>query len=149
MLVRRLRLGLRRQVDEDGFAPEVVVQRRRQARAVNSPMRALLKRRGRVALVMISDRLRSYDTAKQEIMPRVEHRYHKELNNLAEKFAQPLRRRERIMKRFKSGRHLQRRVSIPELIADMYHLPCNDITSSHPCGLRLAAMNLWPEVSKA
>jgi transposase-like protein len=44
-------------------------------------MRKLLKSQGRAPHVMITDKLRSYDAAKREIMPGVEHRSHKGLNN--------------------------------------------------------------------
>ena len=54
---------------------------------------------------MITDKLKSYGAAKKEIMPGVEHRQHKGLNNRAENSHQPTRRRERPMKRFKSARH--------------------------------------------
>jgi putative transposase len=58
--------------------------------------------------VLITNKLRSYAAAKREIMPGVEHRQHKCLNNRAENSHQPTRRRERIMKRFKSPRQVQR-----------------------------------------
>jgi DDE domain len=57
---------------------------------------------------MITDKLASYGAAKREIMPGVEHRQHKGLNNRAENSHQPTRRRERIMKRFKSAGQAQR-----------------------------------------
>ena len=60
---------------------------------------------------MVTDKLRSYGAAKKEIMPGVEHRQHKGLNNRAENSHQPTRRRERQMKRFKSARHAQRFLS--------------------------------------
>ena len=52
---------------------------------------------------MITDKLASYAAAKRVVMPGVEHRQHKGLNNRAENSLQPTRRRERIMKRFKSA----------------------------------------------
>jgi putative transposase len=54
----------------------------------------------------ITDKLRSYDAARGDVMPGVEHRSHKGLNNRAENSRQPTRRRERMMKRFKSARQL-------------------------------------------
>src|SRR3954469_1686526 len=45
--------------------------------------------------VMITDKLTRYGAAKREIMPGVEHRQHKGLNNRAENSHQPTRRRER------------------------------------------------------
>jgi len=75
-------------------------------------MRKLLKGQGRSPRVMITDKLRSYGAAKRQVMPGVEHRSHKGLNNRAANSHQPIRRREKIMKRFKSARQLQRFVSI-------------------------------------
>jgi putative transposase len=112
-------------------------------------MRKLLKGQGRSPRVMITDKLRSYGAAKQEIMPGVEHRSHKGLNNRAENSHQPIRRRERIMKRFKSKRHLQLFVSIHDPIANLFHIPRHDIPSSHHRELRKAAMNLWAKIARA
>jgi len=47
-------------------------------------MHKLLKDQGRAPRVMITDKLRSYDAAKRKIMPGVEHRSHKGMNNRAE-----------------------------------------------------------------
>jgi len=88
-------------VDQDGFVLEVLVQSRRNATAAKRLMRKLLKGQGGAPQVMITDKLRSYDAAKREIMPGVEHRSRKGLNNRAENSLQPFRWRERIMKRFK------------------------------------------------
>ena len=65
-----------------------------------------------VPRVMITDKLASYGAAKREFMSSVEHRSHKDLNNRCENSHQSTRRREKVMKRFKSARHLQRFVSI-------------------------------------
>jgi putative transposase len=43
---------------------------------------------------MITDKLKSYGAAKQEILPGAEHRQHKGLNNRAESSYQPTRLRE-------------------------------------------------------
>src|SRR5215213_8707107 len=67
-----------RAVDQNGLVLDVLVQSRRDKRA-------------------------SYGAAKKELMPGVEHRRHKGLNNRAENSHQPTRRRERQMKRFKSA----------------------------------------------
>src|SRR5262245_34867758 len=61
--------------------------------------------------VMISDKLASYGAAKREIMPGIEHRQQKGLNNRAENSNQPTRRRERQMKQSKSAGQPQRFLS--------------------------------------
>ncbi len=104
--IRGKKHWLWRAVDQDGFVLEVLVQSRRNAKSAKRLMRKLLMGQGRAPRVMITDKLRSYDAAKREIMPGVEHRSLKGLNNRAENSHQPVRRRERIMKRFKSSRHL-------------------------------------------
>src|SRR6187549_3451998 len=72
---------------------------------------------------MITDKLGSYGAAKKEIMPGVEHRQHKGLNNRAENSHQPTRRRERPMKRFKSARQAQRFLSAHDPINNLFLRP--------------------------
>jgi putative transposase len=61
--------------------------------------------------VIITDKLKSYGAAKREILPGVEHRQHKGLNNRAENSHQPTRLREKKMRRFKSAKQAQRFLS--------------------------------------
>ena len=58
--------------------------------------------------MLITDKLASYSAAKKEVLPSIEHRQHKRLNNRAENSHQPTRQRERTMRRFKSAGHAQR-----------------------------------------
>ena len=111
-------------------------------------MRKLLKTQGRAPRVMITDKLRSYDAAKRQIMPGVEHRSHKGLNNRAENSHLPIRRRERIMKRFKSTRQLQRFVSIHDPVANLFHFPRHNLSSFDHRDLRCTAMATWSQISR-
>ena len=77
---------------------------------------------GRPPRVMVTDKLASYPAAKKELMPGVEHRRHKGLNNRAENSHQPTRRRERQMKRFKSPGQAQRFLSAHDQINNLFHL---------------------------
>jgi len=61
-----------------------------------------------VPRVVVTDKLRSYSAALREVMPSVEHRSHKGLNNRAENSHQPTRQRERAMKGFRSVGGAQR-----------------------------------------
>src|SRR5919112_2039 len=92
-------------------------------------LRKLLKRQCRAPRVMITDKLPSYGAAKQEVMPGVEHRRHKGLNNRAENSHQPTRRRERQMKRFKSPRQAQRLLSAHGQINNLFHLRRDHVTA--------------------
>src|SRR5207344_2590483 len=100
-----------RAVDQDGFVLDVLVQSRRDKHAAKRLLRKLLRRQGQPPRVLITDKLASYPAAKRELMPGVEHRRHKGLNNRAENSHQPTRRRERQMKRFKSPGQAQRFLS--------------------------------------
>src|SRR5881394_3228262 len=109
-----------RAVDRDGFVLDVLVQSRRDKKAAKRLFRKLLKKQGRAPRVLVTDKLKSYAAAKREIMPGVEHRQHKGLNNRAENSHQPTRRRERIMKRFKSPRQAQRFLSTHDQVANVF-----------------------------
>jgi putative transposase len=120
-----------RAVDQDGLVLDVLVQSRRDKRAAKRLLRKLLKRQGRAPRVLVTDKLASYPAAKRELMPGVEHRRHKGLNNRAENSHQPTRRRERQMKRFKSPRQAQRFLSAHDQINNLFrlyrdHLPATE-----------------------
>jgi len=97
-----------RAVDQDGVVLDILVQRRRNKQAAKKFFRKLLKGLTYVPRVLITDKLKSYGAAKREILPSVEHRQHKYLNNRAENSHQPTRQRERRMQGFKSPGHAQR-----------------------------------------
>ena len=99
---------------------DVLVQSRRDKRAAERILRKLLKRQCRTPRVMITDKLPGYGAAEREVMPGVEHRQHKGLNNRAENSHQPTRRRERQMKRFESPRQVQRFLSAHDQIANFF-----------------------------
>src|SRR3954462_2676318 len=84
-----------RAMDQDGIVLDILVQSRRDKRAAKRLLRKLLKRQCRPPRVLITDKPASYGTAKSEMVPSVEHRKHKGLNNRAENSHQPARRRER------------------------------------------------------
>jgi putative transposase len=112
-----------RAVDQNGIVLDVLVQCRRDTRAAQRLMKRLLKSAVTSPHVMITDKLRSYGAARAKMGVRVEHRQHKGLNNRAENSHQPTRRRERIMKRFKSARQAQRFLSVHDQVANLFHIP--------------------------
>src|SRR5712675_3556269 len=105
-----------RAVDQDGFVLDVLVQSRRDKKAAKRLFRKLLKKQGRAPRVLVTDKLESYAAAKREIVPGVEDRQHKGLNNRAENSHQPTRRRERI----KSPRQVQRFLSAHDQVANIF-----------------------------
>ena len=138
-----------RAVDQNGFVLDVLVQRRRDSRAAQQLMRKLLKSAVTPPRVMITDKLRSYGAARAKMGLQVEHRQHKGLNNRAENSHQPTRRREWIMKRFKSARQAQRFLTVHDQVANLFHIPYPE---SVPADFRRAsrerAFAVWSEISK-
>jgi len=84
-----------RAVDQHGNVLDILVQSRRNAKAAKRFFRKLLRGLHYVPRVIVTDKLRSYAAAKREILPGVEHRQSRYLNNRAEVSHQPTRRRER------------------------------------------------------
>jgi putative transposase len=136
-----------RAVDQNGVVLDILVQRRRDKSAAKRLLRKLLKKQMRSPRVMITDKLASYGAAKREIMPKVEHRHHKGLNNRAENSHQPTRRRERQMKRFKSPRQAQRFLSAHDQINNLFHLRRDHLPAPQYQAARAQAFQTWAEVT--
>jgi len=86
-----------RAVDQDGYVLDEIVQNRRNTKAAKRLLMRLLKKQGVAPKRMITNKLRSYGAARRQVMPAVEHRSHKGLDNRAENSHLPLRKRERTM----------------------------------------------------
>ncbi|MFI6449091.1 IS6 family transposase [Kitasatospora sp. NPDC050543] len=100
-----------RAVDQNGNVLDILLQNRRDEPAARRFLRKLMKKECRVPRVIVTDKLRSYGAARRTVMPSVEHRSHKGLNNRAENSHQPTRQRERAMKGFRSMGAAQRFLS--------------------------------------
>jgi putative transposase len=111
LTIKAERHYLWRAVDQEGNVLDILVQRRRDKKAAKKFFRKLLKELTYVPRVIVTDKLQSYSAAKREILPGVEHRQHRYLNNRAENSHQPTRQREHRMQRFKSPGHAQRFLS--------------------------------------
>jgi putative transposase len=96
---------------------------------------------------MITDKLASYGAAKKEVMPSVEHRQHKGLNNRAENSHQPTRRRERQMKRFKSAGHAQRFLSAHDQINNLFQFRRDHVTADQHRAARMHAFEIWADIT--
>jgi putative transposase len=132
-----------RAVDQDGYVLDEIVQSRRDTKAAKRLLRRLLKKQGCPPRRMITDKLGSYAAAQRQIMPAVEHRSHKGLNNRAENSHLPLRRRERAMQGFRSPGGLQRFTSVFSAVRNLF-VPLRSCRSALATHLhRLAAMAEW------
>src|SRR5260370_4247697 len=133
-----------RGVDQNGFVLDVLVRDKKAAKRL---FRKLLKKQARASRVLVTEKLKSYAAAKREIMPGVEHRQHKGLNNRAENSHQPTRRRERIMKRFKSPRQVQRFLAAHDQVADIFPRRRDHDTAANLRASRTQALPTWPAVT--
>jgi len=132
-----------RAVDQDGYVLDEIVQTRRNTKAAKRLLTRLLKKQGCPPRRMITDKLGSYAAARRQIMPAVEHRSHKGLNNRAENSHLPLRRRERTMQGFRSPGGLQRFASIFSAVRNLF-VPSRFHRSALATHLhRLNAMAEW------
>jgi transposase-like protein len=102
VLIGGKRFWLWRAVDNEGEILDLLVQRRRDARAATKIMRKLLSKQGFSPKTLVTDKLRSYGAAN--IQPGLSARHEQGLrkNNRVENSHLPVRRRERKMQRFKS-----------------------------------------------
>jgi len=136
-----------RAVDQDGNVLDILVQSRRSAAAATRFFRKLLKGLRYVPRVIVTDKLKSYAAAKRKILPGVEHRQSRYLNNRAEVSHQPTRRRERQMKRFKSARHAQRFLSTHSRIHNHFQLCRHHLSANQYRVARDTAFRTWRDVA--
>jgi putative transposase len=100
-----------RAVDQDDNVLDILMQSRRNKQAAKKFFRKLLRGLLYVPRVVITDKLKSYSAAKRKILPVVEHRQSRYLNNRCENSHRPTRQLERPMQGFKSPGHAQRFLS--------------------------------------
>ncbi len=136
-----------RAVDQDGTVLDILVQSRRNKRAAKKFFRRLLKGLQYVPRVLITDKLASYEAAKREVLPSVEHRRHKGLNNRAENSHLPTRQRERRMQRFKSPGHAQRFLAAHGPIAGHFRPRRHRLTAAAYRHQRDQAFATWRAVA--
>lgn len=137
-----------RAVDQHGAVLDILIQSRRDKKAAKRLMKKLLKKQHCSPRVLITDKLKSYGAAKKEIMPGVEHRQHKGLNNRAENSHLPTRKRERIMHRFKSPRQAQQFPSVHEPVANLFHLLRHQKSATDFRADRDQAFSIWHDITK-
>ena len=137
-----------RAVDQDGYILDEIVQTRRDTKAARRVLRRLLKMQGCPRRRMITDKLASYAAARRQIMPAVEHRSHKGLNNRAENSHLPLRRRERAMQGFRSPGGLQRFVAVFSAFRNHFVPPRSRRSALATHFHRLDAMAQWKAVAR-
>jgi putative transposase len=137
-----------RAVDQEGYVLDEIVQTRRNTKAAKRLLTRLLKKQGMAPKRMITDKLRSYGAAKRQVMPNVEHRSHKGLNNRAENSHLPFRKRERVRQGFRSIGSLQHFVSVFSPVRNLFVPSPTNRSASQIRIHRLQAIAEWNAVSR-
>ena len=136
-----------RAVDQDGYVLDEIVQVHRNTKAAKRLLTRLLRKQGSLPKRIVTDKLGSYAAAKRSVMPDVEHRSHKGLNNRAENSHVPIRKRERVMQGFRSWHGLQRFASTFSAIRNLFVPPRSHRSAFATHLHRLSAMAEWKAVT--
>jgi len=134
-----------RAVDQDGVVLDILVQDRRDANAAKRFLRRLLAGLQYVPRVIVTDKLRSYGVAQRRLLPGVEHRQSRYLNNRAENSHRPTRRRERQMQRFKSPHQAQHFLSAHAFIHGHFHPRRHLLAANAYRTIRAETFDVWDQ----
>ncbi len=112
-------------------------------------MRKLLRKQGFAPAKITTDKLRSYGAAFTELGLTARHEQGLRTNNRAEVSHQPVRRRERKMRRFKSPGSAQRFVSMHSAVYNTFNLQRHLISRRTLRTFRSEAMEQWHAATAA
>jgi putative transposase len=141
--IRGVQHYLWRAVDQDGVVLDILIQAPRDAQAAKRFFKRLLTSLQYEPRVIVTDKLRSYGVAQHQMLPGVEHRQSRYLNNRAENSHRPTRRRERQMQRFKSPRQAQDFLSAHSFIYGHFRPRRHQLAAPAYREIRSNAFNLW------
>jgi putative transposase len=138
-----------RAVDSEGEVLDFLVQPKRDKAAALRLMRKLLKKQGCAPRVLVTDKLRSYGSARRELGLRARHDQGMRKNNRAENSHQPVRRRERKMQRFKSAGSAQRFLSSHAAVHNTFNVQRHLISRRTLRLFRAEARHAWQSATAA
>jgi putative transposase len=134
-------------VDDAGEVLDILVQRRRSARAAKQFFRKLLTELQIVPRAIVTDRLASYVAAKA-VLPSVAHLRRWRQNNRVENSHQPVRQRERRLQRFKSLRHAARFCSVYSTVCNQFRPGRHAFSASNYRTVMRRRWREWDAVSE-
>jgi putative transposase len=135
-----------RAVDQDGLELDILLQSRKNKEAAKRFFKKLLKGLLYVPRVIITDKLPSYGAANQEIVPGVEHRQRKGLNNRAENSHQPTRQQEKQMRKFKSPKQAQRFLPVHRQVRNLFGAHRYKMAANDQRNHLIFAWEQWQEI---
>ena len=138
-----------RAVDQDGDVIDILLQRRRNARAAKRFFNRALKGQGAEPMVLITDKLRSYPSAAHQVLPSATHDTSCYANNRAELSHQATRQRERQMRGFKSSQQAQSFLSIHARVNNLFRYMRHLHHAVQHRSFRARAFAVWQQVTCA
>jgi putative transposase len=133
----------RRAADQDGYVLDEIVRTRRNTKAARRLLTRLLRKQGIAPKRMIADRLRPYGAVRRQVMPNVEYRSHKSVNNRAKNSHVPLRKGERMMQGFRSLGGLLHFVSVFSAVRNLFVLTRSKRSAFQNRVHRIQAIGKW------
>ena len=139
-----------RAVDSEGEVLDMLVQKRRNKAAALRLLRKLLRRQAVQPEAIVTDGLKSYASAATTIGLARRHRPARlRGNNRAENSHRPIRRRERVMQRFKSQGSAQRFLSTHAAIYNVFYTQRHLASRRTMRQLRSEAHRVWAMATTA
>ena len=119
------------------------LQARRDGAAAKRFFKRLLRSHGGELRQIVTDKLRSYGVAHQELIPESIHSTKQYENNRAEQSHEATRVRERGMRRFKSVGQAQRFLGAHAAVSNLFNLGRHLVRAQHYRDLRMSAFAEW------
>ena len=138
-----------RAVDQDGDVIDILMQRRRNAQAAKCVFNNALSGQGAESTLLVTDRLKSYPSAAQQVLPGATHDTSCYANNRAELSHQVPRQRERQMRRFKSPHQAQHFLSTHARVNNLFRYGRHLLRAAHHRLFRARAFAIWQQVTCA
>jgi putative transposase len=140
-------LYLWRAVDQSGEVLDVLVQKRRDAKAAKRFFRRLLKGHLYLPRAIVADRLARYAAARKDLIPSVAHNRGRLLNNRTENSHQPTRERERFMRRFQSMKQAQRFPTVHAQVSNHFRPGRHSMRACHYRTMTARPFASWSEIT--
>ncbi len=126
---------------------DILVQSRRDQQSAERFLRQVVDGAGYEPRVVITDKPASNPPAIRNVLPNTEHRQHKRLNNRAENSHLPIRKRERVLQRFKSAEHVQRFLGPFSAVSNHFRPRRHLLTASAYRHLRIERQAVWRDIT--
>ncbi len=124
-----------------------LIQPKHDKKATLKLMRKLFKRQGFVPKWLVTDKLKSYSSALDQLCLARHHERGKHKNHRAENSHQPVRRRERKMQRFESAGAAQRFLAVHAAVYNHFNTQRHLVSRKSHRLFRLAPIASWQHVA--